>query len=310
MGYCGTQTIEELRTKTRFIQITSAGVRESHPHDIAITQEASNYSSTQGTRRRLTPAGRRSVAARHAWLAALLAAGARSSASPGPRGQRSADGGPPPLFLAPRTASEISSSDSSDVEQASRERLQERAAAVSNPNLKWKPYRPAPEAGIAEHGRAEIEPQPAAAGPRSKPTPAKRLAAGQQNRGRSRRPRPTTATPARRTAGPRLRGPASASEILQVEQREKPDPFNEPFDMPDDHDAGPSRPTPSRTQQADSGAPRHDRTHARSRFPKRRCRCPPNRAEATTRRSSTGADAESALLRHRQARMRRGFAEA
>ncbi|HEX4146181.1 MAG TPA: IMP dehydrogenase [Pirellulales bacterium] len=48
MGYCGTQTIEELRTKTRFIQITSAGVRESHPHDIAITQEASNYSSTQG----------------------------------------------------------------------------------------------------------------------------------------------------------------------------------------------------------------------------------------------------------------------
>ncbi len=49
MGYCGTQTIEELRTKTRFIQITSAGVRESHPHDIAITQEASNYSSTQGT---------------------------------------------------------------------------------------------------------------------------------------------------------------------------------------------------------------------------------------------------------------------
>jgi IMP dehydrogenase len=49
MGYCGTQTIEELRTKTRFIQITSAGVRESHPHDIAITQEASNYSSTQYT---------------------------------------------------------------------------------------------------------------------------------------------------------------------------------------------------------------------------------------------------------------------
>ena len=45
MGYCGTQTIEELRTKTRFIQITSAGVRESHPHDIAITQEASNYST-------------------------------------------------------------------------------------------------------------------------------------------------------------------------------------------------------------------------------------------------------------------------
>jgi IMP dehydrogenase len=47
MGYCGTQTIEELRTKTRFIQISAAGVRESHPHDIAITQEASNYSTQQ-----------------------------------------------------------------------------------------------------------------------------------------------------------------------------------------------------------------------------------------------------------------------
>lgn len=45
MGYCGTQNIEELRTKTRFIQVTSAGVRESHPHDISITQEASNYSA-------------------------------------------------------------------------------------------------------------------------------------------------------------------------------------------------------------------------------------------------------------------------
>jgi IMP dehydrogenase len=45
MGYCGTQTIEELRTKTHFIQISAAGVRESHPHDIAITQEASNYST-------------------------------------------------------------------------------------------------------------------------------------------------------------------------------------------------------------------------------------------------------------------------
>ena len=48
MGYCGTQTIEELRTKTRFIQISAAGVRESHPHDIAITQEASNYSTASG----------------------------------------------------------------------------------------------------------------------------------------------------------------------------------------------------------------------------------------------------------------------
>jgi IMP dehydrogenase len=45
MGYCGTQSIEELRNDTRFIQISAAGVRESHPHDIAITQEASNYST-------------------------------------------------------------------------------------------------------------------------------------------------------------------------------------------------------------------------------------------------------------------------
>jgi IMP dehydrogenase len=45
MGYCGTRTIEELRTKARFIQVSAASVRESHPHDIAITQEAPNYST-------------------------------------------------------------------------------------------------------------------------------------------------------------------------------------------------------------------------------------------------------------------------
>jgi IMP dehydrogenase len=44
MGYCGSRTIEELRTESRFIQVTAATVRESHPHDIAITQEAPNYS--------------------------------------------------------------------------------------------------------------------------------------------------------------------------------------------------------------------------------------------------------------------------
>ncbi len=44
MGYCGTRTISELRTDARFIQVSPASVRESHPHDIAITQEASNYS--------------------------------------------------------------------------------------------------------------------------------------------------------------------------------------------------------------------------------------------------------------------------
>ena len=45
MGYCGTRNIEELRTRSRFIKVTAATVQESHPHDIAITQEAPNYSS-------------------------------------------------------------------------------------------------------------------------------------------------------------------------------------------------------------------------------------------------------------------------
>jgi len=44
MGYCGTRTIEELRTQAQFIQVSAASVRESHPHDISITQEAPNYS--------------------------------------------------------------------------------------------------------------------------------------------------------------------------------------------------------------------------------------------------------------------------
>jgi IMP dehydrogenase len=43
MGYCGTRSIEELRTKTRFIRISGAGSRESHPHSIEITKEAPNY---------------------------------------------------------------------------------------------------------------------------------------------------------------------------------------------------------------------------------------------------------------------------
>jgi IMP dehydrogenase len=45
MGYCGTRTIDELRTDARFIQVSAASVRESHPHDITITQEAPNYST-------------------------------------------------------------------------------------------------------------------------------------------------------------------------------------------------------------------------------------------------------------------------
>jgi IMP dehydrogenase len=45
MGYCGARNIEELRTRARFILVSAAAVQESHPHDIAITQEAPNYSS-------------------------------------------------------------------------------------------------------------------------------------------------------------------------------------------------------------------------------------------------------------------------
>jgi IMP dehydrogenase len=45
MGYLGTRNIEELRTRARFILVSAASVQESHPHDIAITQEAPNYTS-------------------------------------------------------------------------------------------------------------------------------------------------------------------------------------------------------------------------------------------------------------------------
>lgn len=45
MGYLGVRTIAQLRQETRFIQVSPATVRENHPHDIAITQEAPNYSA-------------------------------------------------------------------------------------------------------------------------------------------------------------------------------------------------------------------------------------------------------------------------
>ncbi len=44
MGYCGCATMEAMRTDTQFLQITTAGLRESHPHDVVITREAPNYS--------------------------------------------------------------------------------------------------------------------------------------------------------------------------------------------------------------------------------------------------------------------------
>ena len=45
MGYCGCQTIEQLHDKAKFVKITGAGLKESHPHDIYITKEAPNYSA-------------------------------------------------------------------------------------------------------------------------------------------------------------------------------------------------------------------------------------------------------------------------
>lgn len=46
MGYCGVATIADLKKKGRFIQITAAGLRESHPHDVVITKDAPNYRLT------------------------------------------------------------------------------------------------------------------------------------------------------------------------------------------------------------------------------------------------------------------------
>jgi IMP dehydrogenase len=43
MGYTGSATIHDLQTRTHFVRITNAGLRESHVHDVSITREAPNY---------------------------------------------------------------------------------------------------------------------------------------------------------------------------------------------------------------------------------------------------------------------------
>jgi len=43
MGYCGVRNIQEMKTKTKFVRMTLAGLQESHPHDVTITKEAPNY---------------------------------------------------------------------------------------------------------------------------------------------------------------------------------------------------------------------------------------------------------------------------
>ena len=44
MGYCGSGTITDLQKNSKFVRISGAGLKESHPHDIYITKEAPNYS--------------------------------------------------------------------------------------------------------------------------------------------------------------------------------------------------------------------------------------------------------------------------
>ena len=46
MGYCGTGTIKELKENGKFVKITGAGLKESHPHDVIITKEAPNYNNS------------------------------------------------------------------------------------------------------------------------------------------------------------------------------------------------------------------------------------------------------------------------
>jgi IMP dehydrogenase len=43
MGYCGCGSIEQMRDRAEFVEITAAGIRESHVHDVQITKEAPNY---------------------------------------------------------------------------------------------------------------------------------------------------------------------------------------------------------------------------------------------------------------------------
>ena len=49
-GYCGAKNIAEFHEKAEFIQITSSGIIESHPHDISITQDSPNYTKPENTK--------------------------------------------------------------------------------------------------------------------------------------------------------------------------------------------------------------------------------------------------------------------
>ncbi len=45
MGYCGCATVADLYEKAQFVRVTASGIRENHPHDVAITKESPNYST-------------------------------------------------------------------------------------------------------------------------------------------------------------------------------------------------------------------------------------------------------------------------
>ena len=49
MAYCGSRTVAEFRRRAKFVRVTSAGLQESHPHDVTITKEAPNYEVPEGT---------------------------------------------------------------------------------------------------------------------------------------------------------------------------------------------------------------------------------------------------------------------
>lgn len=67
MGYCGAKNIKAMNEDTQFIQITGAGLRESHPHDVSITKEAPNYSVNDRYRKILAQCdGRHSLCTHHA----------------------------------------------------------------------------------------------------------------------------------------------------------------------------------------------------------------------------------------------------
>jgi len=45
-GYCGARTLDEFQDKAMMVRVTAAGLREAHPHDVVITKDAPNYSSS------------------------------------------------------------------------------------------------------------------------------------------------------------------------------------------------------------------------------------------------------------------------